>query len=965
MGLNSQSVFVRITNSANPAQNENLVFEGVIGVGAGVEIGQSGVTLDISDLTARVTFNGGVSGGGEIRVEVFIPDGLGAFDNEMVQSQGSNFGSGVVGFSIPSVSDTTKTIDGDTFDGSLLTFGIRPLGFQSGIAANQTVSFTVEDVPGGTGTLNIAPTITSNGGGSSALIITAENTTSVTDVQTTDADTEGSGLAYDISGGADASAFDIDASTGVLTFKSAPDFENPTDAGGNNVFNVQVRVTDSGGLTDTQDLTVTVTDVAAPQLQSITLRGETAAPLGVITEADAGDRVILVASFDQDVVIQGGFGFADGGSSVFTAPIIVTDPGVLASNEVGVSLLIAADTEVDLDSFLSTFSVFGATGPGLGIVGVNGEPFGGGTQSVLSDANDPTSFVEIDTVNPTITSIARLSPAGEFTNADAVQFLVTFSEGIDFVTNFASGFEVSGTTATVTDSVLVGPNLVVLTLEGGDLADLNGEVSIGLSSGQNITDRNGNPIINTTPTGVVESYTIDNTAPMLAAPADISLNTDPGLPSAVVTFPAPTVSDNQPGVSFAQTGGLPSGSAFPIGTTTNTFSATDAAGNTATASFTITVGDDEAPVLTVPGRVKLVVPFGDTGGVVNYPAPTATDNAPGVTIAQIAGLASGAVFGLGVTTNTFVATDASGNTDTESFDVFVVEESVTLTGTNGRDTLNGGTGDDTINGLRGNDLLNGNDGKDLLNGGGGRDTLNGGDGNDEINGDGGADIIDGGAGKDTIDGGSGSDNIDGGIGNDDIMGGSGSDTINGGDGNDDIDGGSGSDRITAGKGRDTVDGGSGNDNIDGGDGRDSLDGGTGNDTLIGGAGRDTLTGGTGNDLLEGGSGPDTFIFDGVFGNDRITDFNINQDTLDFGGTDPADLTFLQQGANTLIRVSGQGSVRVNNTDADDLAAIFAPPPAPLPPVMMASAPSVQTVTSFNNDEADLEPPWLDDGLHLV
>jgi len=47
---------------------------------------------------------------------------------------------------------------------------------------------------------------------------------------------------------------------------------------------------------------------------------------------------------------------------------------------------------------------------------------------------------------------------------------------------------------------------------------------------------------------------------------------------------------------FNQTAGLPSGSDFPVGTTTNTFSYTDAAGNTDSCSFDVTVNDIEAPV---------------------------------------------------------------------------------------------------------------------------------------------------------------------------------------------------------------------------------------------------------------------------------------------------------------------------------------------------------------------------------
>lgn len=52
-----------------------------------------------------------------------------------------------------------------------------------------------------------------------------------------------------------------------------------------------------------------------------------------------------------------------------------------------------------------------------------------------------------------------------------------------------------------------------------------------------------------------------------------------------------------PGITITQIGGLPSGSTFPVGVTTNKFRATDAAGNSTDCSFTVTVEDKEAPVL--------------------------------------------------------------------------------------------------------------------------------------------------------------------------------------------------------------------------------------------------------------------------------------------------------------------------------------------------------------------------------
>ena len=87
----------------------------------------------------------------------------------------------------------------------------------------------------------------------------AENTTAVTTVTATDSDA-GATLTYSIVGGADAAKFTIDANTGVLAFITAPDYETPTDAGGDNVYDVTVQVSD-GTLTDTQAIAATVTTI--------------------------------------------------------------------------------------------------------------------------------------------------------------------------------------------------------------------------------------------------------------------------------------------------------------------------------------------------------------------------------------------------------------------------------------------------------------------------------------------------------------------------------------------------------------------------------------------------------------------------------------------------------------------------------------------------------------------------------
>jgi acid phosphatase type 7 len=131
------------------------------------------------------------------------------------------------------------------------------------------------------GTDSSPPSITSNGGGASASISVPENETAVTDVEAADPDADP--LTYSLAGGADADAFRLDPSSGVLTFAAVPDFEKPADADGDNVYLVAVSVSDGRAASDAQELSVHVTN--RPELY-LTLRD--AATLGdlVVTNED-------------------------------------------------------------------------------------------------------------------------------------------------------------------------------------------------------------------------------------------------------------------------------------------------------------------------------------------------------------------------------------------------------------------------------------------------------------------------------------------------------------------------------------------------------------------------------------------------------------------------------------------------------------------------------------------------------
>jgi len=114
--------------------------------------------------------------------------------------------------------------------------------------------------------VNDAPTFTS-----AATASVAEGATAVMTVTSTDVD--GGTPTYSIvtTAGTDHALFAINSSSGALSFTSARDFETPTDVGANNIYEVDVQVSDGNGGTSVQRISVTVTDVAenvAPNTQA-------------------------------------------------------------------------------------------------------------------------------------------------------------------------------------------------------------------------------------------------------------------------------------------------------------------------------------------------------------------------------------------------------------------------------------------------------------------------------------------------------------------------------------------------------------------------------------------------------------------------------------------------------------------------------------------------------------------------
>lgn len=236
-----------------------------------------------------------------------------------------------------------------------------------------------------------------------------------------------------------------------------------------------------------------------------------------------------------------------------------------------------------------------------------------------------------DTTAPVLTFEARITAEATGPDGVAVDFAVTALDDTD------------------------GPVAAVTSVPSGTVFPL-GTTVVTVTA----TDAAGNEA-----TQDLEVTVTDTTAPTIEVPADLVLEAT-GAGGAAATFAA-RATDLVDG-DVTVTSSLASGSTVALGTTAVTLTAVDAAGNTGSATFNVTVQDTTAPTIAVPAN-RVLEATGADGATAAF-AATATDSVDGdVTVTS--SLASGSMFPLGTRVVELTATDAAGNTSAGSFTVTV------------------------------------------------------------------------------------------------------------------------------------------------------------------------------------------------------------------------------------------------------------------------------------------------------
>ena len=360
---------------------------------------------------------------------------------------------------------TTYTATGLT-NGTQYTFAVRAVS-----SAGNGFESTVTAEP-----LAVPPTVTGL-----ATVNYAENGTAAIETYTiADPDASGTVSVLDLSGD-DASQFSLTTTdnadgtvTAELNFIAAPDYEAPTDSGGNNVYEVTLSGSDGSNTTDL-DITVTVTGVndnnpTVTGLATVNYaeNGTAAIETYTITDADAGDTVSVLNLTGIDVS-RFSLPNTGGGTATVTAELNFT---TAPNYEVPTDSDDDNDYEVTLnfsDGSNTTALAITVTVTDVDDISVFGGDLTGAVTEDDSAANSATGTLTItdeDDTDPTIIAQDATGTYGSFSIAADGVWTYTLDNNDPDTNALDDGEDVTDTVnVTASDS---NTQNVVITISGND-----------------------------------------------------------------------------------------------------------------------------------------------------------------------------------------------------------------------------------------------------------------------------------------------------------------------------------------------------------------------------------------------------------------------------------------------------------------------------------------------------------------
>jgi alpha-tubulin suppressor-like RCC1 family protein len=287
---------------------------------------------------------------------------------------------------------------------------------------------------------NLPPVIISDGGNTNVSLSVAENSTAVSTVSATDAD-PGQTITYSISGGADAARFSIGATSGVVTFSAAPDYEAPADANADNVYTVIVRATDNGNppKSATQTLSVTVTNeidngvLAVEQPAGTSLASRGTANFGSLTIGQTTELTFTLRSQGEaSLLMQSGAVISGAAASEYS--LIGSVPVSLASD--GNTTFTVRFSPTTSGNRLATLSIpTNDTRPGRSpyTITLSGTALATSTIATYANAANQVRGGWINGENFTIGAVGTTNPGNNWPSAEGPDKVVDSNTGSKFL----------------------------------------------------------------------------------------------------------------------------------------------------------------------------------------------------------------------------------------------------------------------------------------------------------------------------------------------------------------------------------------------------------------------------------------------------------------------------------------------------------------------------------------------------
>ncbi|WP_339697380.1 Ig-like domain-containing protein [uncultured Roseivirga sp.] len=265
-------------------------------------------------------------------------------------------------------------------------------------------------------------------------------------VTATDANT----ITYSLGNANDEALFNIIGSTGVVTFKSAPDFENPTDGDANNTYVINVIASDGKNAVN-QNVTITVTDIDEIK-PTVTVTSASTSPHSGAFDITVTFSESVTGFVISDLTVANGTASNFAGSrTTYTATITPSTDGLVT---VDVAAGVAQDAASNTNTAATQFSITNdETKPTVTITSASTSPNSGAFDITVTFSESVTGFVvgDLTVGNGTASNFAGSGTTYTATITPSADGVVTVNVAAGVAQDAAANTNIAATQFSITN----------------------------------------------------------------------------------------------------------------------------------------------------------------------------------------------------------------------------------------------------------------------------------------------------------------------------------------------------------------------------------------------------------------------------------------------------------------------------------------------------------------------------------